>query len=314
MSRWGTWWVAAKGAFVLAVCVFAVLGFRGRSDDVREAMVQVSLVNMALALLLVCAGLGATAIVWRIALSSFGHRLDRRAGRAIFFVGQLGKYLPGSLWSFAAQAAMARPLAVSPRTTMTSSLVLVGMHVTTGAAVAGAGGTASHVIPFWAGVALVSGGVGGSLPLAVTAVAGVFAGVRPHWRWGDTARVWCAMLVAWMCYAAALVVLVPGASWGQADLFAFAFASAFVAGVLVPLAPAGVGVREVVLVALLQPTFGLTACSALAVLARLAHTVADFLAAGVSWGCARYAPVAPENDRSGDVGGAWKRDRHDDDH
>jgi uncharacterized membrane protein YbhN (UPF0104 family) len=62
-----------------------------------------------------------------------------------------------------------------------------------------------------------------------------------------------------------------------------AFAAAYAVGVVVILAPAGLGAREGVFVLLAEPVVGIPAAAALALLARLVHTVADLLLAAGSW-------------------------------
>jgi len=55
-------------------------------------------------------------------------------------------------------------------------------------------------------------------------------------------------------------------------------------GVIVVLAPAGVGAREVTLIALLSPVTGVRTATALALLTRALHTGGDLLLALASWG------------------------------
>ena len=64
------------------------------------------------ALLLVWLGLTATGLLWLRLMPSLGAPLPLVDGSAIFFVGQLGKYIPGSVWSIGAQADLARRHAV----------------------------------------------------------------------------------------------------------------------------------------------------------------------------------------------------------
>ena len=60
------------------------------------------------------------------------------------------------------------------------------------------------------------------------------------------------------------------------------FAAAYVVGVAVVVAPAGVGAREVTLVALLSPAVGLATATAVALVTRVLHTAADLTLAAVS--------------------------------
>ena len=70
---------------------------------------------------------------------------------------------------------------------------------------------------------------------------------------------------------------------------AVAFALAHAAGVLLIVAPAGLGAREGVLIALLVPMVGVPSAAAAALLARLVHALADFLIAGAAAAWARSA-------------------------
>ena len=52
-----------------------------------------------------------TLMGWRVLLGDLGTRLPAAPASSIFFVGQLGKYLPGSVWTVVAQAEMGARLA-----------------------------------------------------------------------------------------------------------------------------------------------------------------------------------------------------------
>ena len=97
-----------RPTFLVAVVVFAWLGLRGRLDEVGDALRDTSPAGMVGGMALVLLGLGATGLLWLRLMSALGARLPTRDGLATFFVGQLGKYIPGSVWSIGAQAQMAR--------------------------------------------------------------------------------------------------------------------------------------------------------------------------------------------------------------
>ena len=90
------------------------------------------------------------------------------------------------------------------------------------------------------------------------------------------------MVVAWRCARAALVVLASEPTVSLALTLGTAFAVAFAVGVAVPIAPAGLGARDGVLLLLITPVLGAGPAAAVTVLARLARTVADFLLAGAA--------------------------------
>jgi uncharacterized membrane protein YbhN (UPF0104 family) len=72
-----------------------------------------------------------------------------------------------------------------------------------------------------------------------------------------------------------------------------AFATAHMVGVLVVLAPAGAGARELTLIAVLAPFVGVPSATAAALLTRVVHTVADFAVAGIAWLAARGQGPGP---------------------
>ena len=59
---------------------------------------RVSPPALAAALVVVVVGIFATFWCWRAILVDLGGELPLAAGIRVFFLGQLGKYLPGSVW------------------------------------------------------------------------------------------------------------------------------------------------------------------------------------------------------------------------
>jgi uncharacterized membrane protein YbhN (UPF0104 family) len=123
-------------------------------------------------------------------------------------------------------------------------------------------------------------------------------GVRS--RIGAAQLAWSVALMAvvWACYGASLLLLVPGSAGGPPGAVgaAAAFALAHAVGVLVVLAPAGVGAREGVLVALLAPALGVPGAAAVALLSRVVHALADFLVAGAAAAWARSSRIDGRSD------------------
>jgi uncharacterized membrane protein YbhN (UPF0104 family) len=289
-SRWLT---GARIAFLVLALGFAWWGLRDQWPAILEAIAALPWWRILAAQVLVLAGLLLTAGIWRTVVRGYGHELPDRPARSIFFVGQLGKYIPGGVWSLGAQAAMATRYAVPPRVTVAVGLVFLGLHVLTAAPVA------VLVLPDLDAppvtVALLGAGL---LALAASPVvdrAGTWAAGAPL-RLGSAVRirVLLVMLVVWAAYGAASTLLVPptsttaaGGGPGTAVLVTGAVAAAYLVGVVVVIAPAGVGAREATLGLLLAPTLGVPAAAAVALLSRLVHTVGDLLLAGIAWWLAR---------------------------
>ncbi len=118
-----------RGLFLVAAVGFGWWGLREYRVEILAALGQTSPIRVAAALATVLAGLWLTALVWRTIISGHGHRVPARPAARIFFVGQLGKYIPGSVWALGAQADMARRFRVPPRTTVAVGLVFLWVHV-----------------------------------------------------------------------------------------------------------------------------------------------------------------------------------------
>lgn len=293
------WLLAARIVFVLATIACAWWGFRGRGDEVGAAISEVTAVAVAVAMTLTLVGLAATAVLWRLLLRRVGSDLPPADAAAVFFLGQLGKYLPGSVWSFAAQAHLARRHDVPARHTLAASAVFLVVHTFTGVAL-GAGMVASGVLtapgPRWLWALVALGGAVALLPSFVRPLGSRIAGPNTRIAFGgrDLVVTVGLMLTVWISYGGALVALLgPNVERGEWAGVVGAFALAHAAGVLLVFAPAGLGAREGVLILLLGPVVGTGPAAAAALLARVVHSAADFLAAGVSVAAARRS-VVPE--------------------
>nr|WP_246304793.1 lysylphosphatidylglycerol synthase domain-containing protein [Nocardioides thalensis] len=287
---------------------FAWWGFRGRWDEIGDAIATTGPGELLLAVAVALAGLLLTAVLWRHLLSRLGSSVPQRDAAAIFFVGQLGKYIPGSVWSFAAQAQLGRRHRVPARSSVAASSVFLLLHtfsgVTLGSALAAAG-VLDTDLPRWLWALAAVAGVAALLPPIVRPLGSRIAG-RPlveeagngrheTYTARDLAVAVALMLGTWTAYGAALVVLLPSTVDPAAVVGAFALSHA--AGVLLVFAPAGLGAREGVLIALLGPAVGTAPAAAAALLARVVHTVADFLAAAAAAATSRATEPARADEK-----------------
>jgi hypothetical protein len=118
-------------------------------------------------------------------------------------------------------------------------------------------------------------------------VGRIFAGSELHApRWLAALKVSALYVGCYACLGLALdlqarfIFDAPSAALLQVTGF---FALAWLAGYLLPGAPAGLGVRESVMLMLLAPLYGESVAIALGLTLRLATTLADALALGVGW-------------------------------
>jgi uncharacterized membrane protein YbhN (UPF0104 family) len=297
-----TWLSVVVGVAVLALGAWVVAA---RWDEVGPALARIGWGPTLLALVLTTAGVVVTGECWRTLLGALGGRPAPLVAHRVFYVTQAGKYVPGSLWPLVAQAALAHRYGVGRATIVTASTLFLLFHTATGVvvgvvavgpAVAGAWGWLLY--PAGAAALLVVLPPVMSRLLALLARTGrVRPGTAPSW--GATARATALMAVAWAAYGLATWVLLapllgPGPADDAARLAVGGYALAWVVGFLAFAAPAGVGAREAVLVAVLQPLVGVGAALSVALVSRAVLTVADLgLAAASSGVLARGATDRP---------------------
>lgn len=279
---------AARVLFVLLALGFAWWGFRGRWDEIGTALAETHPAGLVAALVATGVGLALTALLWRRLLARLGSPVPERDASAIFLVGQLGKYIPGSVWTFAAQAQLGARHHVPARRSVAASGVFLLLHTATGAALGTAAVTAGLLEadgPRWLWALGFVGSLLSLLPAlqrrAAAAVAGAPVDLGPR----DIGHAVLTMTGVWLAYGGGVLALFgPGrADASDLALVAAAFALSHVTGVLLVVAPAGLGAREAVLIALLEPVAGVGAAIAVALLARVVHTASDLALASVAW-------------------------------
>lgn len=283
--RWGV------GGLAVLLAVWAVLVER---DAVGDALGRLDPGTLALASLATVGNLLLAGAMWRAALSDLGSRLPLAVAARVYFVGQIGKYLPGSLWPVIMQAELGSDHGVPRRRTATATAVALLFAIASGfLVVLGSLPLAPEALPDdvrWAVLLLV--------PLAVLLHPRVFArladtalrrlGREPLER-GISLRGTSAA-VAWgvgswafaglQVWALAIPLGAPR-DLRTAALCVGGYALAWAMGFLVVIAPAGAGAREVALFAVLSTVLGRGEVVVVVLLSRVLFTVADLLAAGL---------------------------------
>jgi hypothetical protein len=247
--------------------------------------------------------------VWVQVVAGWGAALAYRPAARIWFVSNLGKYLPGKVWQIAAMGAMSNRVGVPGAVAVGASLFIAVVNVLAGAAVVLVGARGVLPIPR-----------GASIALAAAAIALVFIPSLLPWivRWIGSrtgkrftlpplsyARItftflgcvmgWVLQGIAFQLLAMATIA-VPGSA---TPAWIALFTGSYLIGFLTPWAPGGVGTRELVLIAQ-AGTYGLTTAAGatvLAVISRVWLTCLE-LAPGLLLLVSRHPRSHAENARS----------------
>lgn len=289
---------------VIALLVLAAVAIALRrnwsdvSSHLREIPGGVLVGSFALALLAPVFSL----LGWRVLLADLGTRLPLPAGASVFFVGQLGKYLPGSVWSVVAQADMGSRLGVPRRRMGIVGLLSIMLAVLTGSIVG---------IPALPLLLARSGEFGSAWWFAPAALLLVLlwprllnrliaVGLRVLRR--DPLEheltapavvltsLWFVM--AWLSAGSSVLVLAHSMSpdtrvWPLLVSAICGFALASAVGMFSVIVPAGVGVRDGVLALLLGALMPFSAAITIVVVSRFFTVIADVVVAAVGWAWAR---------------------------
>lgn len=296
-----------RAAFLLVALVFAALALASQWDEVSTGLGELSLLHVSLSALFAVAALASSFLAWRETLAGLGDRLRVRVAARVFFLGQLAKYVPGSIWAIVGQVELARAVGVRRERTATAGIVVLVISLTVGLtlgllaipALLGAEGG----IYLWFLVLLV--------PLAVVLHPAVLThlvetGLRLLRRPPLDQPLTGAMVLRVAGFSAAsngllglqiwqLATDVGGHGWSLVALSIGGYGLAAAASLVVIPLPAGAGLREAILVLVLAPEIGAGDATLVALLARLTLTLADLGAAGAVAGATRSLQPAAED-------------------
>ena len=246
---------------------------------------------------------------WRTLVRAWGDRLSFRDAARIWAVSNLGRYVPGKLWSIGAMGLMAQRAGVSPVAATGSAVIgtLVNLAAALAVVFVAGGGVARVLFPQLgtAAAALPVVGITGLvltpflIPLAARVAARLTRREPPAAR--VPARALAVLVAAnvasWVGYGLAFewlsVSLVPEIATDHLAYVAV-FAGSYLAGYLALVVPGGWGVREAFLIAGLTG-LGLAdapTATLLAVSSRLWLTMLE-LAPGLTYLLVGAAPLPP---------------------
>jgi|GEM_PF-589279 len=293
LPRWLTWLLRlmrsklVRVGFLAVVLGLLAVALVDQAGTLWHQVQKLSAPVMFLALALSLAGLIGSLMVWRELLADLGSRLSIPEAWRIMFIGQLAKYVPGSIWPVIAQSELGADRGI-PRSRSALS-VFLGYAVMTcsGAVVAGVtlpfadGGSLARY--FWVLflipvlIAVLSPPVLNPLLrllLRLSRQPTLHKGVS----YSGLARTLAWALVGWSCNGAMIFVLMRqlnGDRSGTLLLSIGAYSLSWAVGFVAVFAPAGAGVREAVMVAVLSTQTTAATALTVALVSRALSVVAD---------------------------------------
>lgn len=268
---------------VRTVLQLALLLFLGRYlyvhwDDYEHAFSQSAphWGRLALSSLVVLVAYAVLIQTWRQVVVAWGGRLTFPAAMRIWFVSNLGKYVPGKVWAIAAMGTLAQEQGISPAAAMGSSLVVQLVNLVTGFGVFFIAGAQVMDVPAGAvagivGLGLALFGAPWLVPVGVRLLSALTGRqmTLPHlppravwWAAAGTALAWVLYGVAFQLFASGMM---DGPAPGTLGDWTAIFIGPYLVGFIAVFAPGGIGVREVAMAEALQRT-GLVAGATTALL------------------------------------------------
>ena len=255
---------------VLLAISFGYIGWAlsGQWQAMREAAEELSIdwPWIALATAIVLATYAALIQSWRMLLAGWGGALPYSTAARIWTIANLGRWIPGKLWSVGALGMLAADAGVSG--TAAAGAALLGTAINIGA------GFGVVVLSGVGGLEALSPGMGtAATVLAIMFVGGVIAlpwimpplldrfarwrGLPPVEHHLSAATLWAATAInaaSWVGYGLAFAAFARGVTPSVSSnpaVFIAVFSASYLVGYLVLFAPGGLGFRDFALVALL---------------------------------------------------------------
>lgn len=285
-----------KWLIILVAVIFLTREVVSQWGEVKDVLAVMPVWSVVVSVALAMAAVAASGEQQRLLLRSLGHDIARREWFAVFFAAQLGKYVPGTAWAYVSQMELSRAKGVRRASSVIVMLLGAGMTVLASFAVGLVAVPYPTVgwLPVW--LRALAGALGIVGLVVLSARPAVFAWAVRHLPararvdtttldgarhlWAPTA--WT--LLATVLYGFHVLVLATVTTPGDASEMIWrtlgGFATAWVVGFLAIIVPAGVGVREIILVAFLAPVTGAAAALTVTVLSRFLIIIAEALLLG----------------------------------
>ena len=283
--RWPWWALQVAVAGVVAWMVWAAIVRNW--GEFRSLQVSLALRPgwIVLSALTVFLSYAISVEAWRRVLAGWGQHLAYGRATKVWLVANLGRYIPGKVWSVAGLMVLAQRAGVAPWAAGASAVAIQAVAIGTAVAVVAAATPTAESPLRLAAAALVAVATIAVLAWerAAHRIARMIGSTVAFQPLPVAAVAWSAGLgvLAWVAHGVAFWLLARGL--GLPDTLsvvtaAGVFPLGYILGLLALFAPGGLGVREVVLIGLLAPALGNGGAVALSVASRILLTVTEVVA------------------------------------
>ena len=232
---------------------------------------------------------------WKLILKRLGVFLPFPKALKIVFYSQLGKYLPGKIWTFAGRMYFCQKLGISNSKTFISMVLEVALGTISGiliflVALLISPGLRIHINPFFLMI------VGITLftiihPKVLTRIINILLHLVKkdpiilNLNFSQICGIMAYYSLIWLFFGVAFYFLINSTTFiavSKIPILAGSFCISAIIGVAALFAPGGLGVRESVLALLLSNFFPISLAILLSILSRIWLSIGELLLAGIS--------------------------------
>jgi uncharacterized membrane protein YbhN (UPF0104 family) len=286
---WLRW---ARRLLIVVLVGFAGWALLKNWRDVGDALTELPPWAAVLAFIPGYMAMVSALLVWRELMHDLGQPLTFAQSARIFYPSQLGKYVPGSVWSIATQIELSREHNIPKRTNVTTGVLAIAISITSGLSLAAVtlsltGGAALHrywwillVIPLFLAI-LHPRVLSYSINLVLRLVRREPLPRTPSWA--GLGRVAALQIMVWVVLGLQAWILMVGFGapvWKSLPIAIGGYSLAYALGQLAVGMPAGAGVRDAALTLALATVVGAATALVVALLSRVIMTIVDLTMAG----------------------------------
>ena len=278
---------------IVIAAVFSILFYQiylsAKAVSLSEFLDRINWVVILFSLVLIMCALLVSATLWHHLLALNGAQLNWTESFQIFTYSHLWRYLPGKVWTIIGRVTLSKTSGISRETAAQAAVLesLIAVMAGLSLSLFILPGTQSFAPISWLLLVVLIAS------LSVTLHPKVFGllantglrllgkqAIRIDYSYHEIVTGFCIQIFAWYVFGFGFFALIKGLDSTTVITIhesTCVFASAWVIGYLSFLMPAGIGVRETVLISLLTLWLPIDTATASALLSRLLSSLSDFI-------------------------------------